>query len=108
MAVTISGDGSYTGLQASKFLTGQSWQNVTSSRGMNTWYTNSTGKPIIVHIDMDYGDLAIKINSMASNAVYVGGQHGINANDFAIVQDGEQYQCTAAGGRYELYWYEYR
>ncbi len=28
------------------FGVGQSWQNVTSSRALNTTYTNSTGKPI--------------------------------------------------------------
>ena len=35
---------------SSVFGVGQSWQDVTSSRAINTVYTNSTGKPIIVNI----------------------------------------------------------
>jgi hypothetical protein len=29
---------------------GQTWQNVTASRAINTTYTNTTGKPILVNI----------------------------------------------------------
>lgn len=37
-------------VQSWMFGIGQSWQNVTSSRSLNTTYTNSTGRPIVLNI----------------------------------------------------------
>ena len=92
----------------STFLVGQSWSNLTSSRSMNTTYTNSTGKPIIVQVDMSYGDLELRSSGIGFGNIFTGGQHGVGANGFMIVMPGETYKHTAAGGRYEQAWYEYR
>ena len=45
---------------------GQTWQNVTASRGLITTYTNSTGRPIMVAITTTPGitvALVLRINS---------------------------------------------
>lgn len=34
----------------------QSWQNLTSSRVLNTTYTNNTSRPIMVHITVQFND----------------------------------------------------
>ena len=49
---------------------GQTWQNVTASRGLITTYTNSTGRPIMVAITTTPGPsvaLVLRINSFGAS-----------------------------------------
>ena len=49
---------------------GQTWQNVTASRGLITTYTNSTGRPIMVAITTTPGvsvALVLRINSFGAS-----------------------------------------
>jgi hypothetical protein len=75
---------------------GQTWQDVTSSRAINTDYTNSTGKPIMV---------AINFNTGTSGAITVDGVFaGIGATTVSeatgglntIVPNGSVYRYTGA------------
>lgn len=86
---------------------GQSWQNVGSSRTNNTTYTNSTGKPIMVTITFtavnSYGYLVV-------DGVTVGGatnSGGTFPNSVsAVVPNGSSYSCS---GSYDPdYWAELR
>lgn len=47
----------------------RSWQNVTSSRSLNTTYTNSTGRLIAVSISEDGADgfIELYVNDVAGN-----------------------------------------
>jgi hypothetical protein len=51
--VTIAGDGSLSVTNAGVFGIGQTWQDVTGSRAMGAVYTNSTGRPIMVMININ-------------------------------------------------------
>jgi hypothetical protein len=82
----------------------QTWQNLTSSRSLNTTYTNNTNKPIVVFVHMDYGDLALSIGSLLVWFFTSGG----SARAQMIVPPGETYIASAAGGRTFDAWYEYR
>jgi hypothetical protein len=85
---------------------GQTWQDVTSSRAINTDYTNSTGKPIMV---------AINFNTGTSGAITVDGVFaGIGATTVSeatgglntIVPNGSVYRYT--GGASIIAWSELR
>ncbi len=51
------------------FGVGQSWQDVTSSRSVNTTYTNSTGKPITVCFAC--GDTAGQVVNIRVDGLFV-------------------------------------
>ena len=57
------------------FGVGQSWQDVTSSRVVNTTYTNSTGKPLEVMIVVNGG------SSTSGNLLQI---NGVNVAEFNI------------------------
>jgi len=49
--LSSDGDGSMSWTTQTQGIgVGQTWQNVTSSRAMNTTYTNTTGRPIMISI----------------------------------------------------------
>jgi hypothetical protein len=78
----------------------QTWQDVTSSRAFSTNYTNSTGKPIMVSINLYNGGggpssgIGLIVSGILIGNAY---QPGI-ANGFAqltaIVPNGATYSCT--------------
>lgn len=82
----------------------QTWQTVTSSRALNTTYTNSTGKPILVWLTMSYGDLEMRINGVLT--FFFG--NGNSAKAMMVVPNGQQYSATAAAGRTFSDWKELR
>ena len=59
------------GLGASVLGIGQSWQNVAGSRGLGIFYTNSTGRPIVVTVTIEA-------------ASTVGVQYFIGGTQFAV------------------------
>lgn len=104
-------DGLSAKLNTSQALgVGQTWQNLTSSRNLNTTYTNNTGKPI---------QISVSVNDTASNytSVVVGGVTVVLLSDMsgsvdgfqqvsAIVPSGATYSVN--GGNVIVNWSELR
>ena len=78
---------------------GQTWQNVTASRVTGTTYTNSTGKPITVflNISINTGGGATMVINGLSTTINVG-YSGVTIPYTIIVPDGNTYQITAPQG----------
>ena len=86
----------------------QSWQNLTTSRAVNTTYTNSTGKPIIVNIAWRYegGDNAWGYLTVDSYSVGRG-RGEPNEGITAVIPNGSTYRYESAGWGFSM-WREYR
>jgi len=85
--------------------TGQTWQNVTGSRAVNTTYTNSTGKPIFWHVDINSSNVTPTIDGVAFQTTSsVNGNTNTSAINL-IVPVGSTYS-TAGGGI--TFWIELR
>jgi hypothetical protein len=71
--------------------TGQTWQVVTGSRTAGTTYTNSTGKPIMVSIQVQ-NTAVLQVNSVVAATSGIG-----NASNFigAIVPAGATYVLSS-------------
>lgn len=95
------------------FGAGQTWQDVTASRAINTDYTNSTNKPIMVLFTSTAAanpDFTVKIGGVYVMQAYgsVGGNI-MNATVSFIVPAGSTYQITRnAGTSILLRWMELR
>lgn len=111
-ALVSDGDGSFTWttIEAGAYLkSGGSWSDVTSSRAINTTYTNSTGETMLVNIKMGYGDFDIHLTidgGTLKRTVFHSGTH-TNPAGFFFVEDGESYKLVAGDGRYFDEWLEY-
>jgi hypothetical protein len=55
LAASFAADGTPTFLKDTSIGYGQTWQNVTGSRGFGGTYTNNTGRPIYVHVTGNAG-----------------------------------------------------
>lgn len=105
MAMTISGTSGITfpstAVQSDAGLGyTQTWQNLTASRALNTTYTNSTGRPILVGVytytgGPNYVELVINGNvvsvSSGGTVTYEGGVYG-------VVPVGATYRATSNSG----------
>jgi hypothetical protein len=84
---------------------GQTWQDVTSSRAKTTTYTNSTGRPIQVSVNVNLQGTGQALNSLIVNGLVVGYQtqntagiqSGITSQLTAIVPAGSTYSVTGQG-----------
>ena len=89
---------------------GQSWQDVTASRAMNTTYTNNTGKPISITVrcsaSVYTGTLYLYVNNalIYSNST----NSGWNVSATVIIPNGNTYKATVDGGVFYLNWLELR
>ena len=72
---------------------GQTWQDVTASRGPNTVYTNTTGKPIQLYITGDLNDATIYIGNVPISSKDYGGGSFI----CLIVPNGVTYSLSSTG-----------
>lgn len=77
---------------------GQTWQDVTGSRAAGTTYTNSTGKPIVVHVFLTTQSGAY-VNIYVNGSVLAGTGGGSGASHFctAIVPNGSTYVVVIGG-----------
>ena len=86
---------------------GQAWQDVTGSRAINTTYTNSTGRPIVVVVNSATGSTA----TLSVGAVVVGrvsqSTGGLGYQLSAIVPAGGTYTYTTLAGNLNS-WVELR
>lgn len=122
MSMTLSGDGTITGLVAgglpSATVTqttldnsvvpigvGQTWQDVKASRALGTTYTNTTGKTIAVSISCSNAGssgatgFGITVNGVALGYTYIIQQTGAGnyyTQAFAIVPNGATYTTASS------------
>jgi len=96
---------------------GQTWQDFTSSKAVQTWYTNSTGKPITVSIQAYvYNDtVTLSVGATTSTAITVGGVGSVDGSSgqlSAIVPNGSVYKlvgvASKTGGNTIMAWAELR
>lgn len=92
----------------------QSWQNVTSSRSLNSVYRNTTGKPISVSVVTQPGGnntvrFQVSTNSSMSGYIVVAANFDIdgNATTSAIVPHNVYYRISLGNG-YVVSWSELR
>lgn len=81
---------------------GQTWQDVTGSRGASTNYTNTTGKPIEVSVSFSYvgqGMSYIVVDGVAVNS-FTYSLGGTGATMSAIVPNGSVYSAVGAKVRW--------
>ena len=76
---------------------GQTWSDVTASRSVNTTYTNSTGKPILVLITNSSGAMQ---NLQVNGVTYAiaAGSSSYNFPSSVIVPNGSTYKVSNSGG----------
>ena len=93
---------------------GQSWQELTLSRALNTTYTNSTGKPIFVSLSVYSQQQSIEFNMVINGSVTIsdGGQNGstsIRQNQSFLIPAGATYRLVVGSGGYTtFFWAELR
>ena len=75
---------------------GQTWQNVTGSRTSGTTYTNSTGKPIMVSINIGSGSCVAVVGGVTLFNISAANGNTSTQNSF-IVPEGATYSITAGG-----------
>ena len=95
-------------LDAASLGVGQTWQNVSASRAINTTYTNSTGKPIFIAIGKTNQPSDMRLDV---NGIQVGYASGANEDSqsktlYAIVPAGATYGTVGLSGF--VFWSELR
>lgn len=93
---------------ALSFGKNQTMQDVTSSRAVNTTYTNSTGKPIIVNIAWNYSSGSTNYANFLVNGTSVA--TGVNQSGdgvSVVVPNGCTYSFSSEGWVFSK-WVEYR
>ena len=81
---------------------GQTWQDVTGSRGVNTNYTNTTGKPIEVSVSFSYagqGVSYIVVDGVVVNS-FTYSLGGTGATMSAIIPNGSVYSAVGVKVRW--------
>jgi hypothetical protein len=99
--VLTSNGTTWTSAATTSLGVGQTWQDVTGSRALNTDYTNSTGKPIFIafnYVDTDGTNNStitvsgIEVSSSRINTEAISGHLTLNA----IVPNGEVYKIQSS------------
>lgn len=77
---------------------GQTWQDLTASRVLNTTYTNSTGKPIQLAIDITVLGSTISTLTIGANTFFYRGSLGtaVSHTIELIVQNGVTYNLSSS------------
>lgn len=89
---------------------GQTWQNVSGSRGVNTAYQNTTGKPIQLSISTAIStDLDFQVSANGSAWLNAQRLDNFGVNHIAhVIPNGWYYRLNAASGLTITYWLELR
>ena len=93
----------------------QTWQNVASSRTTSTYYTNSTGRPIMVFViytagtnaDIDFVYTPAGGSEVSGVGLYTNSSNGRVSMSF-IVPNGDQYKVLGSGNETMQQWLELR
>jgi hypothetical protein len=101
---SVDGSGNVTWTlaeSAASIGVGQSYQNLTGSRALNTTYTNSTGRPILVTVRANTGTandfLSLTVDSILVDTVEASAT-GINLTAIGIVPVGSTYVVNSSTG----------
>lgn len=101
MPSIIRGADDFDSLESQGLGDGQTWQDVSASRSTGVTYTNSTGRPIFIFVN---------INSTHNSSSVIDGINIINHNArgdiTAVVPNGSTYQISSGVGFYN--WKELR
>jgi len=88
---------------------GQTWQDVAASRASGVTYTNTTGRPIVVHVYEVIGTAShtsyITVDGVTININADGGANNKQSTQLAIIPDGSTYSWVTnavIAGWYEL------
>ncbi|PVZ89973.1 hypothetical protein C9426_00910 [Serratia sp. S1B] len=96
-------------LNAQDFGVGQTWQNLTASRVVETSYTNTTGKLIIIKVyftQTSAGDIAVYVNGFS---VVIANMNGQSYTLSCEVPAGAAYKLSASPATINLWrWAELR
>ena len=96
---------------------GQTWQNFTASRSSGTTYTNSTGRPIFVSIQLNCSASGLAyayVNLNGTDIGYLGQGSGASPNTLyssfctIVVPNGVTYKATITGSASFGFWFELR
>lgn len=94
---------------------GQTWQNMAASRAINTTYTNSTGRPIVIAVSASLSTVnsTLWVNVNGSPIGFSSGNYAVNgwcAAQPVLVPSGATYSTTINGGgsASSLSWLELR
>lgn len=105
-------DGTTQSTAAVSLGVNESWQNMTSTRSLNTTYTNSSGKPIFVSAVSNCNNAGTPTFSFYVNGNIVASSTFPTSLGSAtmggIVPNGATYQVTATGGPTLSSWWELR
>lgn len=97
----VSGVPTWTSLDVARVGVGQTWQDVKSSRTVNTSYQNTTGNAICVAVTVGAGsanDFEVSVdNSAWTKILDIGGGTGRRGFSFAIVPDAWYYRVNGGG-----------
>jgi hypothetical protein len=89
----------------------QTWQNMTAQRALNVTYTNTTGRPIMIYINMIVGGLGIflYINNLNFGDTFTSANTWIGGVAYLIIPDLSTYRVfNNDSGNILQYWYELR
>ena len=100
------------------FGVGQTWQDVTASRAKGVTYTNSTGKPIFIFVELvnSYENVSAEFGILLINSVeipFTGGGYNTlyarkSANISVIIPNSATYKITSQSGGAIANWSELR
>lgn len=110
-AVSFAADGTPTFLKDSSIGYGQTWQNVTGSRAMGSTYTNSTGKPINVHVVCSNASGGTGYMSLVTGGITFNSASAVTGGYAAlalIILPGATYQVPTIAGWSLVQWVELR
>ena len=107
-SAACSGNAATATTDSQHFGVGQTWQNMTVSRAASTTYTNSTGKPIWVKINVTNGagQLTPTVGGVALPATPLATNVNVDPWVDFIVPSGATYSCASATAL--TAWYECR
>ena len=113
--VLTSNGTTWTSAAATSIGVGQTWQSVTGSRALNTTYTNSTGRPIMVSMTVartaDFANATLSVGGVAACVAGAGSvQNGftLHSNFSAIIPNSTTYVVTTSGSVSLTSWAELR
>ena len=92
---------------------GQTWQNLTASRSLNSTYTNTTGGPISIAVTLNRGGDCNSGSQLYINGnlvmTYYSSCSNLSSTVTAIIPDGNTYSVVPSVGSNALTtWYELR
>lgn len=94
------------------FAIGQTWQDMTASRALGTTYTNTTGKPITVHILYVGSGGNVKLNATINGVTFTAATtanvNGAETTCSVVVPPGATYSFAPGASATLLQWHELR